>query len=86
MLAVCIHTSFPPQTDAPSVRLQSIASVAKSEQQCVFTIPAEHGLPPSTPYTGGFEEGGACEDGDIWVTLEGSPYQVRYIAISGMEK
>eukprot|EP00903_Cladosiphon_okamuranus_P009173 g8761.t1 len=52
------------------------AAVAKSEHMCLVTIPAEHGLPPSTPYIGGFApEGGSCEEGDLWVTLEGSPYQ-----------
>ncbi|CBJ27933.1 conserved unknown protein [Ectocarpus siliculosus] len=53
------------------------AAIASSEQRCLVTIPAEHGLPPATPYAGGFAPEGICASDDIWVTLEGSPYQTN---------
>ncbi|CAM9185776.1 unnamed protein product [Hapterophycus canaliculatus] len=51
------------------------AAVTMSEERCLVTVPAEHGLPPATPYAGGFVPDGICGSGEIWVTLEGSPYQ-----------
>eukprot|EP00904_Undaria_pinnatifida_P004196 jgi/Undpi1/13778/HiC_scaffold_9.g03429.m1 len=50
-------------------------AASASEERCLVTIPAEHGLEPSTPYIGSLEPGDTCGTNDIWVTLEGSPYQ-----------
>lgn len=48
-----------------------------TEEQCLVTIPAVHGLPSSTPFTGNLDAEDTCSPEEIWVTLEGSPYQVR---------
>ncbi len=71
-LAPHTHTHVPARSAS--------ASVATSDQRCLVTVPAEHGLPPGTPFVGSFEPAaGACPGrDDIWVTLEGSPYQVRH--------
>ncbi|CAM9195598.1 unnamed protein product [Ectocarpus fasciculatus] len=53
------------------------AAIASSEHRCLVTIPAEHGLPAATPYAGGFAPEDVCASDDIWVTLEGSPYQTN---------
>lgn len=49
---------------------------SKSEERCLFTIPAEHGLDPMTPFVGNLDAADECATNDIWVTLEGSPFQV----------
>lgn len=69
---------------APCCACSCCTSVdSETEERCLVTIPEQHGRPAQTPYIG-VDSDDRCADNELWVSVEGSPYQVRKRIERGM--